>query len=51
MGGTLITPGIEGIHEAEQVALQPFQPISQESHIGSMSWAVQEDHPTAPTFS
>ena len=29
MGGTLITPGIEGIYGAEQAAPQPSQPISQ----------------------
>ena len=51
MGRTLITPGIEGIHEAEQAAQQPFQPISQESHIGTMSHVVQEDLSTAPTVS
>ena len=48
IGGTLVTPGIEGIHETEQAALQPSQPISQESHIGTMSHAVQEDLPTVP---
>ena len=48
-GGTLITPGIEDIHETEQAAPQPSQPISQESHIGATSHTVQEDLPTAPT--
>ena len=51
MGGTLITPGIEDIHETEQAAPQPSQPISQESHIGTTSHAVQEDLPTTPTVS
>ena len=51
MGGTLIKPGIEGIHETEQAASQPSQPISEESHIGTTSHAVQEDLPTAPTVS
>ena len=48
IGGTLITPGIEGIHETEQAVLQPFQPISQESHIGTTSRTVQEHLLTAP---
>ena len=49
MGRTLIiTPGIEGIHETEQATPQPSQPISQESHIGTMRCAVQEDLPTPP---
>ena len=48
MGGTLITPGIEGIHETEQAAPQPSQPISKESHIGTTRCAVQEDLPTPP---
>ena len=51
MRETLITPGIEDIHETEQAALQASQPISQESHIGVMSHAIQEDLPTAPTVS
>ena len=40
MGGTLITPGIEGIHEAEKAAPQPSQPFSQESHIDTTSHVV-----------
>ena len=44
--GTLITPGIGNIHETEQAALQPGQPISQGSHIDTMSHAVQKDLPT-----
>ena len=50
MRGTLITPGIEGIHETEQAAPQPSQPVSQESHIGTMRCAVQEDLPTPPNI-
>ena len=48
MGKILITPGIEGIHETEQAVPQPSQPISQESHIGTMRHVVQEDLPTLP---
>ena len=51
MGGTLVTPGIEGIHKTEQAAPQPSQPISQESYIGTASYVVQEDLPTTPTVS
>ena len=51
MGGTLITPGIEGIHETEQAAVQPSLPGSQESHKGATSHMIQEDLPTAPTVS
>ena len=43
--GTLSTPGMKDIHEAEQAALQPSQPISQGSHIDTMSHAVQKDFP------
>ena len=48
MVGTLITPGIEGIHETEQAAPQPSQPISQESHVGTTRCVVPEDLPTPP---
>ena len=44
--GTLITPGTEDIHEAEQAALESSQPISQGSHIDTTSHAVQEDFPS-----
>ena len=44
--GTLITSGIGNIHDTEQAASQPSQPISQGSHIDTMSHAVIEDLPT-----
>ena len=40
--GPPITPGVGDIHEAEQAALQPSQPISLGSHIDT---TVQEDLP------
>ena len=43
--GTLITPGMENIHEPEQASLQPSQPISWGSHINTMSHVIQEDLP------
>ena len=36
---------MEDIHEAEQAASQPSQPILQGSHIDTMSHVVQEDLP------
>ena len=48
VGDTLTTHGIEGIHEPDQMALQPSQPISQESHMGNANGAVQEDLSTTP---
>ena len=41
--GTPITPGVGDIHEAEQAASQPSQPISMGSHISTTGHAVQED--------
>ena len=43
--GTPITPGMGDIHEAEQAALQPSQPISLGSHIDTTGHAVQGDPP------
>ena len=51
MGGTPLTSRIEDIHVTEQAALQPSQPILQESHIGATGSVVQENLPTAPTIS
>ena len=42
---TPITPGVGDIHEAEQAALQPSQPISLGSHIDTTGHAIQEDLP------
>ena len=41
--GTPITPRVEDIHESEQAALQPSQPILMGSHIDTTGCAVQED--------
>ena len=43
--GTPITPGVGDIHEAEQAALQPSQPISLGCHIDTTGHAIQEDLP------
>ena len=43
VGDTLTTPGIEGIHETHQTALQPSQPISQELYMVTANGAIQED--------
>ena len=40
---TPITLGVGDIHEAEQAASQPSQPILMGSHIGTTGCAVQED--------
>ena len=48
IGDTLTAPGIEGIHETDQTAQQPSQPVSQESYMGATSGVVQNDHPTTP---
>ena len=47
-GGTLITSGIEDIHETKQAAPQPSQPLTQETHIGTTRHVDQEDFPTPP---
>ena len=41
--GTPITSGVGDIHEVEQEASQPSQPISMGSHIDDTGHAVQED--------
>ena len=41
-----MTPGIEGIHETDQPAQQPSQPISEQTHIGAVDNVVQENFPT-----
>ena len=48
---TPITPGVEDIHEAEQAALQPSQPILLGSQIDTKGHAVQEDLPIQNVFS
>ena len=42
---TPITPGVGDIHEAEQAAWQPSQPVSLGSHIDTTCHVVQEDLP------
>ena len=48
VGDTLTTPGIEGIHETDQTAPQPSQPISQGPYMGTANDVVQEDLSTTP---
>ena len=42
---TSITPRMGDVHEAEQAALQPSQPISQGSHLNATGQAVQVNLP------
>ena len=48
VGDVLMTPGIEGIQETDQTALQTSQPISQRSYMGALSGMIQENLPTTP---
>ena len=43
-----MAPGIEGMHEAGQTALQPSQPISEQTHMDAADDVVQENLPTTP---
>ena len=50
VGDIFMTPGIEGIYETDQTALQTSQLISQESYMGALSGTIQENLPTIPNF-
>ena len=50
VGDILMTPGIEGIHETNQPAHQPSQPISEQIHIGAVDDVVQGNFLTTPNI-
>ena len=50
IGTILMTPGIEGIPGTDQPAQQPFQPISEQTHIGTADDVVQGNFPTTSTI-
>ena len=48
VGGILITSEMEGMHKTGQTALQPSQPISEQTHMGAADDVIQENLPTTP---
>ena len=48
VGGILMTPGMEGMHKTGQTAPQPSKPISEQTHMGAVDDAIQENLPSTP---
>ena len=50
IGDILTTPGIEGEHKTDQIALQLSHPIFEETHMGVADDVIQEILPITPTI-
>ena len=47
-GDKLMASGMEGMHKTGQTALQPSQPLSEQTHTGTADDVIQENLPTTP---